>query len=374
MTPSRVAIVIGTRPEAIKLAPVVREMRRDRRWEVKVVVTAQHREMLDQMLSALELPTDVDLDVMQQEQTLPALTSILMARLGEVMKQLVPQAVIVQGDTTSALCGALCAFYEHIPVAHVEAGLRSDVLDNPFPEEANRQLISRLTKWHFAPTDRARVHLMGEAVPSSTIEVTGNTVVDNLLWAARRGRGESAFEQSCRNGRKKILVTLHRRENQGSTTREMAVALRRLADTGRVEIVLPLHKSPTVRAGLAGELQGQQAVTLTEPLGYFDFVASMQDCDIILTDSGGVQEEAPTFDKPVLVLRETTERPEGVDAGVVRLVGTSPDIIEKEVNRLLDDPIAYVDMASAVNPFGDGRAAERIVDRLARDLLNRHWP
>ncbi|MFI1864748.1 non-hydrolyzing UDP-N-acetylglucosamine 2-epimerase [Streptomyces jumonjinensis] len=360
----RTMVVLGTRPEAIKLAPVVRAMTASPLFRPMVVTTGQHREMLQQMLGLLGVGVKTDLAVMRERQRLSELTARLVERLGEVIRAEQPDLVVVQGDTTTAFCGALAAFYERTPVAHVEAGLRTGVPDNPFPEELNRRLIGRVARWHFAPTARSAGHLHAEGVPAGQVITTGNTVVDNLLWVREQGGGLSAF----RTGLRKVLLTLHRRENQGDRMRAMGAALRRLADRGDVEIALPLHRSPAVREALLPELAGHPGVTVVDPLGYLDFVATLADCDLVLTDSGGLQEEAPSLGKPALVLRTTTERPEAVEAGVARLVGTDPELILAAAQRLLDDPAEYRRMAAPGNPFGDGRAAERIVARLNGDF------
>ncbi|MCW8377909.1 non-hydrolyzing UDP-N-acetylglucosamine 2-epimerase [Streptomyces justiciae] len=362
--PVHAMLVLGTRPEAIKLAPVARAMAAGPQFEPVVVTTGQHREMLHQMLGMLGVDVRIALDVMRTRQQLSDLTARLVRELGTVLREQRPDLVVVQGDTTTALAGALAAFYEKIPVAHVEAGLRTGVIDNPFPEELNRSLIGRIARWHFAPTPAAARHLTDEGVPDEQVFTTGNTVIDNLLWVLAEGSGTSAF----RTDAKRILVTLHRRENQGERMRGMGRALTRLARRGDVEIVLPLHKSPAVRDALLPELDGQQGVSLVEPLDYLDFAATLAECDLVLTDSGGIQEEAPSLAKPSLVLRTTTERPEAVEAGAARLIGTDPDAIVTWAERLLDDPAEYRRMATAGNPFGDGEAARRILGQLAEDF------
>ncbi|MFJ8823347.1 non-hydrolyzing UDP-N-acetylglucosamine 2-epimerase [Streptomyces sp. NPDC102467] len=362
--PVRAMLVLGTRPEAIKLAPVAREMTLGAHFEPIVVTTGQHREMLYQMLDMLGVDTRIALDVMRTRQQLSDLTARLVRELGEVMREHRPDLVLVQGDTTTALAGALAAFYEKIPVAHVEAGLRTGVPDNPFPEELNRRLISRIARWHFAPTAAAARHLTDEGIPPEQVFTTGNTVIDNLLWVLAEGTGISAF----RTGDRRILATLHRRENQGERMRDMGRALARLAGRGDVEIVLPLHKSPAVRDALLPELAGVRGISLVEPLGYLDFAATLAACDLVLTDSGGVQEEAPSLGKPALVLRTTTERPEAVEAGAARLIGTDPEALVTWAARLLDDPAEYQRMRRAGNPFGDGKAALRVLAQLAEDF------
>ncbi|MEU5428674.1 UDP-N-acetylglucosamine 2-epimerase (non-hydrolyzing) [Streptomyces olivoreticuli] len=362
--PVRAMLVLGTRPEAIKLAPVARAMAGSPLFDPVVVTTGQHREMLHQMLDLLQVPVHTELDVMRERQQLSTLTSRLVDGLGEVVRAERPDLVVVQGDTTTALTGALAAFYEHLPIAHVEAGLRTGVLDNPFPEELNRRLIGRMARWHFAPTPRAAAHLTAEGVPEAEVFTTGNTVIDNLLWVLAQGTGRGLFESD----RRRVLLTLHRRENQGATMRAMGRAMCKLADRGDVEMVVPLHKSPAVREALLPELSGHPAIRVVEPLGYVDFSATLAACDLVLTDSGGIQEEAPTLGKPALVLRTTTERPEAVEAGAARLVGTEPEAIVDAAMRLLDDPVAYERMATAGNPFGDGHATDRIVAQLAEDF------
>ncbi|NUO42102.1 MAG: UDP-N-acetylglucosamine 2-epimerase (non-hydrolyzing) [Streptomyces sp.] len=357
-------LVLGTRPEAIKLAPVARAMAAGPQFEPLVVTTGQHREMLHQMLGMLGVDARISLDVMRTRQQLSDLTARLVRELGGVLREQRPDLVVVQGDTTTALAGALAAFYEKIPVAHVEAGLRTGVIDNPFPEELNRSLIGRIARWHFAPTPAAARHLTDEGVPGEQVFTTGNTVIDNLLWVLTEGAGVSAF----RTDAKRILVTLHRRENQGERMRGMGRALARLARRGDLEIVLPLHKSPAVREALLPELEGHQGISLVEPLDYLDFAATLAECDLVLTDSGGIQEEAPSLAKPSLVLRTTTERPEAVEAGAARLIGTDPEAIVTWAERLLDDPAEYRRMATAGNPFGDGEAAHRILGQLAEDF------
>lgn len=365
MSSRNVLVVLGTRPEAIKLAPVVRALQATPQLEPVVISTGQHREMLDQMLVQLEISPVEDLRVMRERQSLPTLTATLIEKMSDVVRRHRPAAVVVQGDTTTAFAGGLAAFYEQVPIAHVEAGLRSGSLVNPFPEEANRQLLSRLATWHFAPTQTAGNNLTRENPPSAQIHVTGNTSIDNLLWARTTSRGHSAFTG---DGRRKVLVTLHRRENQGSTMQGIAEAIARIARRGDVEIVLPLHKSPAVREALVPILSGLSAVRLVEPLDYFEFTATMAASELVVTDSGGVQEEAPSLGKPVLVVRENTERPEAVEAGVARLIGVSGEAVHRHVCELLDDERAYASMARAVNPFGDGHAAARIADVLATSL------
>ncbi|WSQ08385.1 UDP-N-acetylglucosamine 2-epimerase (non-hydrolyzing) [Streptomyces sp. NBC_01231] len=362
--PVRAMLVLGTRPEAIKLAPVARAMATGTQFEPIVVTTGQHREMLHQMLGLLGVDARIALDVMRSRQQLSDLTARLVRGLGQVIRDQRPDLVVVQGDTTTALAGALAAFYEKIPVAHVEAGLRTGVMDNPFPEELNRCLISRMTRWHFAPTPAAARHLKDEGVAPEQVFTTGNTVIDNLLWVLAEGSGTSAF----RTGAKRILVTMHRRENQGERMRGMGRALTRLAARRDVEIVLPLHKSPAVRDVLLPELDGHEGISLVEPLDYLDFAATLAECDLVLTDSGGVQEEAPSLSKPTLVLRTTTERPEAVEAGAARLIGTDPEAIVTWAEKLLTDPAEYKRMATAGNPFGDGKATARILAQLAEDF------
>lgn len=356
----RVAVVLGTRPEAIKLAPVIRELSAQPDADLLVVSTGQHREMLDQILSSLGITADHDLRLMAPRQTLSSLTARALEAMTALLEQDKPDVVVVQGDTTTAFAAGLAAFYARIPVCHVEAGLRTGDPDNPFPEELNRALIGRLARWHCAPTDLAVANLEREGVGTSGILLTGNTVIDNLLWAVDRNAGTSHFITD----RRRLLVTLHRRETQGEPMRLIAEALRGLADRGDTEIVLPLHKSPAVRESLVPTLGDHPAVRLIEPLDYLDFTRTLASCDLVLTDSGGVQEEAPTLGKPVLVLRETTERPEGVDAGTAILVGTDPGAISRAATELLDDAALYAAVGQRVNPYGDGRAAQRIVGLL----------
>ncbi|WP_051713325.1 non-hydrolyzing UDP-N-acetylglucosamine 2-epimerase [Spirillospora albida] len=374
----RVALVLGTRPEAIKLAPVLRALTAHDLFEPLVISTGQHREMLADLLPRLGVYPARDLAVMRDRQPLSALTARLVGGLGEALREDAPDAVVVQGDTTTAMAGALAAFYERIPVAHVEAGLRTGVMDDPFPEELSRTLIAPMARWHFAPTGGAAGNLRSEGVPAGRVHVTGNTVIDNLLWVLDRGLGTSAFtaasastaSASAAGPVRRVLVTLHRRENQGPTMAGIARALAELAGRPDVEIVLPLHKSPAVRESLLPVLGGLPRVRLVEPLDYFDFAATLRASDLVLTDSGGVQEEAPTLGKPVLVLRTTTERPEAVLAGAARLVGTRPRDILTMAAELLDDHVAYRRMATVTNPFGDGTASARIVRRLAADLTS----
>ncbi|MFG2718906.1 non-hydrolyzing UDP-N-acetylglucosamine 2-epimerase [Streptomyces sp. NPDC048416] len=359
--PVRAMLVLGTRPEAIKLAPVARAMAASPLFEPIVVTTGQHREILHQMLDLLQVGDRIELDMMRERQQLSTLTARLIDALGEVIRERRPDLVVVQGDTTTALTGALGACYERVPVAHVEAGLRTGVLDNPFPEELNRTLIAGMARWHFAPTPRAAEHLRAEGVPESAVFITGNTVVDNLLWVLAEDTGTSHFA----TGLRRVLLTLHRRENQGDVMRGMGRAVRRLADRGDVEILVPLHKNPAVRETLLPELTGHPGIRVVEPLDYPDFSATLAACDLVLTDSGGIQEEAPTLGKPVLILRTTTERAEAVEAGVAKLVGTEPEAIVNAAVALLDDRAAYARMATARNPFGDGHASTRIVAQLA---------
>jgi UDP-N-acetylglucosamine 2-epimerase (non-hydrolysing) len=359
----RVAAILGTRPEVIKLAPVIAELRRTPETDAIVVATGQHREMLDQMLDQFELEPDVDLDVMRSEQRLSDLTAELVRGLGNALSALDPDWVLVQGDTSTTLCGALAAFYESIPVAHVEAGLRSGDERAPFPEETNRRLVARLADLHLCPTPLSAANLAGEGVPTGRIEVTGNTVIDALLWALDRARGLPP--PVARTRPRRILLTLHRRESHGDAMRNVCQAVRQIAQRGDTDVVFPVHRSPLVREVVVPSLSGLEGVHLCEPLDYLDFVKVLDSSDLVLTDSGGLQEEAPALGKPVLVLRDTTERPEAVAAGVARVVGTVPAVVHSAATALLDDRHAYEAMAHPENPFGDGRASVRIVRALA---------
>jgi UDP-N-acetylglucosamine 2-epimerase (non-hydrolysing) len=365
---ARVFLVIGTRPEAIKLAPVLRALSASGRFEPTVISSGQHREMLGQAFRLLGFSPDQDLAVMSDRQELTDLAARLVGDLGRAMRRTRPDAVLVQGDTTTCFCAALAAFYEGIPVGHVEAGLRSGAMDNPFPEEANRVMVSRLARWHFAPTRRAWENLRAEGVSEESIEITGNTVVDSLLWIRSKGLGLSGFTPGPH---RKVLVTLHRRESHGEILRGLGWAVARLADRPDVEVVLPLHRSPAVREALLPVLADHARVRIVEPLDYADFIATLVNCDVVLTDSGGVQEEASTVGKPVLVLRETTERPEAVEAGTTKLVGVEPARVLCEALGVLDNPDRHTGIAAGMNPFGDGDASRRIVDRLTADLLGR---
>jgi UDP-N-acetylglucosamine 2-epimerase (non-hydrolysing) len=352
----KILFVFGTRPEAIKLAPVVRCLREDPRFETRVVVTAQHRAMLDQVLAAFSIEPDHDLNVMMPGQTLTESTSRILAALEPVLDRERPDCVVVQGDTTTTFCGALAAFYKGIPVAHVEAGLRTGDLRQPFPEEMNRVLTTRLAAVHFAATESAAENLRREGVDSGNIFVTGNTGIDAVLSVL-------GTLPPFAPGNTTILVTAHRRESFGQGFLGICRALRRLAE--RVEIIYPVHPNPNVQAVVNEHLRGVPNIKLIEPVDYVAFVDLMRRATILLTDSGGVQEEGPSLGKPVVVMREKTERPEAVEAGTARLVGTDEDSIVAEVFRLLDDPEEYARRARIHNPYGDGQASARIRDALA---------
>ena len=359
-----VAVVLGTRPEAIKMAPVIRAMENSPLFSPVVISTGRHRELLEQMLRRLRLTVTHDLAAIREGRQLSALTDRLINGLGAVIRDERPDLVMAQGDTNTTLCGTLAAFYEQIPVAYAAAGLRSGIPGNPFSEELNRRLVTAMTQWHFAPTPRAAAALTAESVPASRVMVTGSTAIDNLLWTRHAGEGRSAF----RSDRRGVLVTLHRRESRGATTRGIAAALLRLAERRDIEVLVPVHKSPTARDALLPALGNHPRITLTEPLDYFDFTSTLAACELVLTDSGRAQEEAPSFNKPILVLRNTTEHPEAVQAGTAQLVGTDPRSVHTVVTSLLNDSELYGRMADAPSPFGDGRASDRILGRLAGDF------
>ena len=367
IAPTKCLVLIGTRPEAIKLFPVVNRLREDERARVVVCATAQHRELLDQVLKLAHITPDVDLDIMRPNQSLDQLSARLLLAIGEALDKERPDRVIVQGDTATAMIGALAAYYRRIPVSHVEAGLRSGDIYSPWPEEANRKIVSAIADQHFAPTERAAQMLRRENVPADRIHVTGNTIIDALLATkslidASPALAIRAQEIVMRQkGRRIVLVTSHRRENFGDGMTRIADALLKILERPDVAIVLPLHPNPNVRDVLGARLAGHAQVEMIAPQEYLDFVGLLSAAFIVLTDSGGIQEEAPALGKPVLVMRDTTERPEGIEAGTARLVGTEPDRIVAEVLRLLDDPRHYSAMARAHNPFGDGCASERVV-------------
>jgi UDP-N-acetylglucosamine 2-epimerase (non-hydrolysing) len=361
-------VVFGTRPEAIKLALVVEELRRSPIFEPTVVVTGQHREMLDQVLRVFDLAPDHDLNLIQPRQCLSGLTGEALKRLGPLVEREAPGAVVVQGDTTSTFTGALAAFYNDVPVVHVEAGLRTGNPRSPFPEEINRRLAGQLAALHLAATPANRDNLLAEGVPPDKVFVTGNTVIDALVRAAAL---PGDYDDPLLDGldddpRRVLVVTAHRRESWGPGMESIGRALAELARTERsLLIVLPVHRNPAVRERLLPHVADLHNVRVVEPLGYRGFARLLARADIVLTDSGGIQEEAPSLGKPVLVMRDTTERPEAVEHGVARLVGTGRAAVVGAVRTLLHDDEAYAAMASAVSPFGDGRAAERTVELLA---------
>lgn len=369
----RILSVFGTRPEAIKMAPVVNALRSDDDIEAAVCVTAQHREMLDQVLAVFGIVPDFDLDLMTPGQDLAAITCGVLNGVLGVIDRFRPDRVLVHGDTTTTFAAALAAYYRRVPIGHVEAGLRTGDIYAPYPEEINRRLTDTIADKLFAPTETARQNLLREGASDARIVVTGNTVIDALLQAVAilkatpKRRSEIALELPfAESGRHLILVTGHRRENFGPGFERICRALQRISDRDDVEVVYPVHLNPNVQGPVAALLGGRARVHLIPPLGYLSFVHLMDRCRLVITDSGGIQEEAPALGKPVLVMREVTERPEAVEAGTVRLVGTDIERICAECFRLLDDEHAYRTMSQAHNPYGDGQAAPRIVKELVR--------
>ncbi|NET47204.1 MAG: UDP-N-acetylglucosamine 2-epimerase (non-hydrolyzing) [Merismopedia sp. SIO2A8] len=360
-SPFQVCIVLGTRPEAIKLAPVIQRFQQSDQLDTYVVLTGQHREMVDQVMGMFELTADEDLAIMQPQQTLTDITCRSLTGLQTLFQKLEPQLVLVQGDTTTAFAAALAAFYQKIPVGHVEAGLRTDNIYDPFPEEANRRLISQIAQLHFAPTEVSVDHL-NQSGTTGAIHLTGNTVIDALLEVARRSPNCSIPGLDWDQYRV-ILSTVHRRENWGTPLQNIAHGFLKILDAfPDTALVLPLHRNPTVREPLKAILADHPRVFLTEPLDYTQLVGAIQRCHLLMTDSGGLQEEAPSLGKPVLILRETTERPEAVTAGTAKLIGTSSDVLLREATELLTNSSFYQKMATAVNPFGDGQSSQRILD------------
>jgi UDP-N-acetylglucosamine 2-epimerase (non-hydrolysing) len=371
MTKPKVVSIVGTRPEVIKMAPVVRELeRRMSDFDHQLVTTSQHREMLFAALAMFGLQPAVDLDLMQQNQTLGSFASRSLAALSNLLSELRPQIILVQGDTTTVMTAALAAFYLGIRVGHVEAGLRSFQRRNPFPEEINRRIAGCVTDFHFAPTERARDNLLREGVSPEDIFVTGNTIVDALQSIPPvEGFDEPLLGKIDCDAKRIVLVTAHRRENHGPNLTSICEALKLLVTKFKdLEIVFPVHLNPNVREAVHSQLDGISGIHLTDPVSYRDLLSLMSRCYLILTDSGGIQEEAVSFHKPVLVLREVTERPEVVEVGAGKIIGVNTQDIVAEVSDLLTNRQRYDQMSTAKNPFGDGHAAERIVDILAQRL------
>jgi len=358
----KILCVVGTRPEAIKMAPVILALKMEPWVEVRVLATAQHREMLDQVLNFFGIEPDIDLNIMQSNQSLSALTARLLLKLDDVLLSEDPDAVLVQGDTTTVMTVALSCFYHRVPVGHIEAGLRTWDIHNPFPEEINRVIASKLARWHFAPTVNSRNNLLREGISDTEIVVTGNTVIDALLMTADK-RIDIGIPLDDK--KKLVLVTAHRRENFGGPFRNICRAILTLAERNHdVQFLYPVHPNPNIKDVAYGMLNNISNIILCDPLEYAPFVAAMKRSYLIISDSGGVQEEAPALGKPVLVLREETERPEAVEQNVVKLVGSTYESIIEEAQLLLSDPSAYRAMARGVCPYGDGHSAERIVGKL----------
>jgi UDP-N-acetylglucosamine 2-epimerase (non-hydrolysing) len=367
-SPISISLILGTRPEAIKLAPVIQCLQQDSAFQTQVILTGQHREMVEQVMQLFEIKADENLEIMQPQQTLTDITCRSLIGLESLFQQHSPQMVLVQGDTTTAFAAALAAFYHQIPVGHVEAGLRTNNLYNPYPEEANRRLISQLCQLHFAPTSQAVENLKQSGVVGE-IHHTGNTVIDALLSVAKTQPQLNITNLNLQQYRL-LLATVHRRENWGEPLQSIAESFLQILDKfSDTALLLPLHRNPTVREPLKAILGNHPRVFLTEPLDYAELVAAINYCYLLLTDSGGLQEEAPSLGKPVLVLRETTERPEAVTAGTAKLVGTETVNIVNAATELLSDLDSYNRMANAINPFGDGHAAKRIVE-IIKDYFN----
>ncbi len=368
---SRILVAFGTRPEAIKMFPVVSALKAKGCFDVRVAVTAQHRGMLDQVLELAGIKPDIDLDLMQPGQSLDALSARIIARFGEALDSEKPDRVLVHGDTLTTMMATLACYFRRIPVGHVEAGLRSGDIYSPWPEEVNRKVTGVIADLHFAPTQGAAKALMAENVSKDRIHVTGNTVIDALLHTQAKINQESDLAPAISAlkarfaGKRIIAVTAHRRENFGEGMKQIADALIKLSKRDDVAIIYPLHPNPNVVEVMQPALGAIDNIALIDPLDYLDFVAMLEACDLVLTDSGGIQEEAPTIGKPVLVMRNTTERPEGIEAGTSLLVGANKDVIVDNTNRLLDDQNAYSAMAQAHNPYGDGTASEQIADIIA---------
>jgi len=376
----KILIVFGTRPEAIKMAPVVLGFKENELFDVKVCVTAQHREMLDQVLDIFEIKPDYDLDMMSPGQDLFDITAKVILGLRDVLRDASPDVVFVHGDTTTCFASALAAFYENIPVAHIEAGLRTGDLRAPFPEEANRTLVSKLAKYHFAPTKISQENLLNENIPDEFIHVTGNTVIDALYivkehlknysseyWVNQHG--EKLYKKIVDSNRKMILITGHRRENFGQGFIDLCTAIKDIAlKHDDWDLVYPVHLNPNVQGPVYEILNDIDNVFLIQPQDYKPFVWLMDMCDLILTDSGGIQEEGPSIGKPVLVMRDVTERPEAVEAGTVMLVGTDRSTISSSIERVLEDSKTYNKMACSHNPYGDGNAVERIIKSMKKYL------
>lgn len=368
--PISVGVILGTRPEAIKLAPVIDRLNRLTQIKTHLILTGQHREMVDRVMELFDLKADFDLKIMKPKQTLSGITCDTLQGLGDIFAQIKPQLIFVQGDTTTAFSAALAAFYHQIPIAHVEAGLRTDNLYNPYPEEANRRLISQIAQLHFAPTKLAVENLQKSGV-TGEVHHTGNTVIDTLLTVAN-SQPKCEVANLDWSKYRVLLATVHRRENWGEPLEDILqgfkAILERFPDTA---LLLPLHRNPTVREPIQAALGGHPRVFLTEPLDYSELVGAIARCYLLLTDSGGLQEEAPSLGKPVLVLRETTERPEAVQAGTAKLIGTNPQTIVESAAKLLENSEVYQQMATAINPFGDGQASARIVEIAQNYLLQR---
>ena len=378
MAKKKVLLVFGTRPEAIKMAPLVKLLRASSEFDARVCVTAQHREMLDQVLSLFDIVPDFDLDIMKQNQDLTDVTQAVLSGVRDVLLQWRPESVLVHGDTTTSMAASLAAFYQQIPVGHVEAGLRTGDIYSPWPEELNRKMTSCMTRWHFAPTEKSKANLLAEGVPEKNITVTGNTVIDALFQAqdmANSNEYKKCFEErfsflDLKSPKPMLLVTGHRRESFGNGFEQICEALKEISKRcPEVNIVYPVHLNPRVREPVNRLLSNEDNIYLIEPLEYLPFVYLMSQAMIILTDSGGIQEEAPSLGKPVLVMRDTTERPEALDAGTVRLVGADRNKIVEQVLLLLSNKDEYAAMSVAHNPYGDGHACQRIADFLLSERV-----
>lgn len=372
MKPIKIAIIVGTRPELIKMAPVYLEMKKQKRFNPLLLVTAQHRQMLDSALATFQITPDVDLNLMTPNQTLAELSGKIVIHIQKTLEKLSPQLVLVQGDTTTCFFSALAAFYQKIPIGHIEAGLRTYDMQAPWPEEMHRRLTDPICDWCFAPTVKAAANLRQENVPADKIVITGNTIVDALLLACEKIPAGNLLIDGLQNkiaDKKIILVTGHRRENFGNPFENFCSALKIIAQKyPDIAIVYPVHLNPNVQKQVKASLAREERIILLEPLEYLPFVSLLKNCKLIITDSGGIQEEAPTLQKPVIVTRNTTERPEAIEAGYAKLVGTSKDSIVDIVSKLLDDSTYYQSMIGKKNPYGDGRAAERIINSIAKNF------